>query len=170
MRFTRSVTTTDAYWENSAFLQILKNDGFTCTDKWLFSLPKWAGPTAFKSLKSHFSPNFSPSAFFSLRPHSWLALTSVKWMVTCSGCFPSSLGPTTSKLSLNPDEAMCLKVGIHCATHTVRVDCMWCKAKAQNLCAHTVRSDRQAATWLLTLYVNDATATQSQEVLTEMSF
>ena len=31
-------------------------------------------------------------------------------------------------------------------THTERVDRMRCKAKAQDLCAHTVRSERRAAT------------------------
>jgi len=30
---------------------------------------------------------------------------------------------------------------------------MRCKGKVQDLCAHTVRSDRRAATSLLTLYV-----------------
>lgn len=57
-----------------------------------------------------------------------------------------------------------LRPDIHCTisatfllipTLTVRVNWMWCQAKAQDLCAHTTQSVCRAATWLLTLYMRN---------------
>lgn len=39
------------------------------------------------------------------------------------------------------------------ATHTVQLNCLQCDAKAHIFCAHNVRPDCQAMTWVLTLYV-----------------